>query len=235
MKPEEINALISILPNIFDYIAPGYIFFRSFNFVLDWQEKTFKNNIFEYIIMSYVLYSVQKFILGLFYTEVMMNLPQVIFTLIIMSIISGYLLGIFIKSKKFKNLREFLGVKRSINNNIFNDVIDKIDGTWARVYLKNEKVVYYGAVVLFDKKDKYEDGVIVLNQYYVYKYGTSEVLDATLPSEEKRNYFVTIKINEVSRIETIYQENSEFINDLLGREETEVVSDDIVEETSITR
>ena len=118
------------------------------------------------------------------------------------------------------------------------DVIDKTDGTWARVYLKNEKVVYYGAVVLFDKKDKYEDGVIVLNQYYVYKYGTSELSDATLPSEEKRNYLVTIKINEVSRIETIYKENSEFINDLLDKEEieeTEVVSDEIVEEASITR
>ena len=33
-------------------------------------------------------------------------------------------------------------------------------GTWARVYLKNEKIVYYGAVVLFDKKEKYDDGII---------------------------------------------------------------------------
>ncbi len=66
------------------------------------------------------------------------------------------------KSKKFKKLREFLGVNRTINNNIFNDVIDKVDGTWARIYLKDEKVVYYGAIVLFDKKDKYDEEDIVL-------------------------------------------------------------------------
>lgn len=238
MKPEEIKTLISILPNLFVYIAPGYLFFKSFNFVLDWKEKNFTNNIFEYLIMSYVLYSIQEFLLGLHYSLVLMNLPQVIVSLIIISIVSGYIFGKFIKSKKFKKLREFLGVKRTINNNIFNDVIDKVDGTWARIYLKDEKVVYYGAVVLFDKKDKFDEGVIVLNKYYVYKYGESNLLDDTLPSEEKRNYFVTIKISEVSRIETIYDENCAFVNDILDEQElneTQDTSQEEVEEASVTR
>ncbi|BDS17325.1 hypothetical protein JUM001_15590 [Clostridium perfringens] len=221
MTPNNINELINLVPKILIYIVPGYLYYKIFNYVLNWKDKTIKNNIFEYVVVSYVLCTVVKSILGIFYNEVNMNLPQIIVSLLILSAILGYFMGIFIKSDKFTKVRRFFKINRTINNNIFNDIIDKKVGTWARVYLKDDKLVYYGSVILFEKKDKYEDGCIVLNDYEVYKYQESKILEETLPQEGEKNSLATIKLSEINRIETIYPENSRLIDNLLGEKNKE--------------
>lgn len=234
MNPNNINELINLVPKILIYIVPGYLYYKIFNYILSWKDKTIKNNIFEYVVVSYILCAVVKSILGIFYNEVNMNLPQIIVSLLILSASLGYLIGVFIKSDKFTKIRRFFKINRTINNNIFDDIIDKDAGTWARVYLKDDKLVYYGSVILFEKKDKYEDGCIVLNDYEVYKYGESKILEEVLPQESEKNSLATIKLSEINRIETIYPENSELIDNLLGEkhEKNEASSQDDIEKES---
>ncbi|HHD2802808.1 hypothetical protein [Clostridium perfringens] len=231
MNPKDIKELINILPSIFIFIVPGYLYFSFFNYVLNWKEKTFKNNIFEYVIFSYILYSISYFVLNIFYkNKVIMDLPEVTIGILLSSCVLGYIIGRFVQSKAYTKVRKRLKINRTINNNIFYDIVDRTKGTWARVYLKDEKLVYYGAIVLFEKKDKYEDGFIVLNNYYAYKYGEASIYENTLPEEERENYFVTIKVSEISRIETIYAEDSELVNDLLKREDSNSINvQDIIE------
>lgn len=104
--------------------------------------------------------------------------------MLIISFIGGFLVAKFINSKLFSKISRTLGVNRTVHNNALNDIIDTKKGTWARVYLKNEKIVYCGAVVLFDKKEKYDDGIIVLNRYCAYRCGESDLKDDGLPNKE---------------------------------------------------
>ena len=70
MNPNDVKGYIEIIPLVFLYIVPGYLFFRIFNFVLNKKNEKLTQNITEYIIYSYVIVSVAKFILSLKYNEV---------------------------------------------------------------------------------------------------------------------------------------------------------------------
>lgn len=209
-----IREFINILPDIFIYITPGYLFVETYKYTRNLQRSNFKKNILEYIMVSFCICSVSKWILGYKYDNVMIDLPIVTIVILVMSTISGYLYAIFIR--KFLNqILKKLKINHTINLNILSDMIDKDCGTWARVYLNNEKIVYYGAIKAFDKKDNYNDGFIVLNQYKVYNYGKNDLFESVLPTEEKKTYFVSIKMSEISRIETIYDKESSILSRLL--------------------
>lgn len=214
INPQYVNEFIKALPNIFIYIVPGYLFIQVFNYVLNWKTKDLTKNILGYIIASFIICSLTEYILSLKYNEVIITLPNVILSILAASILSGYIFALFFRSDLYDVFRKFLKINRTINSNIFYDIIDRT-GTWARVYLKDEKIVYFGSIRMFEQKEKYNDGFLVLNNYTTYCYGESTVYQKRLPKEEKSNSFVSIKVSEISRIETIYNENSKFLFNLL--------------------
>lgn len=218
IKLEQIVEIISVIPNIFIYIIPGYICDNVFSFTTNQKKKDMKSKMIENIMLSYVICSIVKFVLSKFYDEVVLVLPDVTIAIIVFSIIAGFILGKITLSKLAELIKiRVLRIKSTISNNIFYDIVDKDDGTYARIYLKNERIVYYGAIVAHEQKEKYDDGFIIMNRYCAYKYGdvSDHIYEETLPKELEKNYFVSIKVSEISRIETIYAENSRVLNKLL--------------------
>lgn len=216
MSPENIKGYIEIIPMLFLYIVPGYLFFRIFNFVLNKKNEKLTQNIIEYIICSYIIVSIVRFVLGLIYNEVVVELPEVIVSILFISSIFGYIGSKLISSDWFFNkILNRLNISRTINNNIFEDYFNDKHGLWVKIYLKDDKLVYYGAIVGFDVKEKYEDGYIIINQYEVYKYDKSSIYDSTLDTKSKVNNLAIIKIMNISRIEARYSEDSKLLAKIL--------------------
>lgn len=213
ISTKEIQEIITFLPSIFIYVVPGYLFLKAFNYVVSWNKTTFKENIFEYIIISYILCSIQKFLLSIFFSNVYLNTPGEIICLLIESCILGFLCGKFIISKWYSKIRKKLNIKRTINNSVLGDIVDKDSGTWARVYLKDEKIVYDGAIVLINNKDKIDEAFIVMNMYSTYSYGTANINENMLVDDPKKENFVTLKLKDIYRIETSYKEDSNLLKD----------------------
>ncbi|WP_291651341.1 hypothetical protein [Clostridium sp.] len=217
MSPDNIKGYIEIIPMLFLYIVPGYLFFRVFNFVLNKKNEKLTQNIVEYIICSYVIMAIVRFILGLFFNEVVIELPEVIVSILLLSGILGYVGSRLILSDWFSGkILNKLNITRTINNNIFEEYFNDKKGLWVKIYLKDDKLVYYGAIVGFDVKEKYEDGYIIINQYEVYKYDKSTIYDSTLDIKCKVNNLAFIKVANISRIEARYSEDSKLLCKILN-------------------
>ena len=219
MNPNDVKGYIEIIPLVFLYIVPGYLFFRIFNFVLNKKNEKLTQNITEYIIYSYVIVSVAKFILSLEYNEVVIELPEVVVSIVLLSIVLGYVVSRCVLSDWFSSkILDKLKISRTINNNIFKEYFNDKDGLWVKIYLKDDKLVYYGAIVGYDVKEKYEDGYIIINQYEVYKYDKTTIYDSTLYTKSSENNLAMIKVINISRIEAKYKEDSKLLNKLLKKD-----------------
>lgn len=216
MSPNNIKGYIEIIPMIFLYIVPGYLFFRVFNFVLNKKSEKLTQNIIECIICSYIIMSIVRFILGLLFNRVTIEVPEVIISILLLSCIFGYIGSKLILSDWFSNkILNKLDISRTINNNILEEYFNDKKGLWVKIYLKDDKLVYYGAIVGFDVKEKYDDGYIIINRYEVYKYDKSTVYDSTLDIKAKPNNLAFIKVANISRIEARYSEDSKFLSKIL--------------------
>lgn len=216
MSPDNVKGYIEIIPMIFLYIVPGYLFFRVFNFVLNKKNEKLTQNIVECIICSYVIMSIVRFILGLFFNEIVIELPEVIVSILLLSGILGYIVSRIILSDWFsEKILDKLNIYRTINNNIFEEYFNDKKGLWVKIYLKDDKLVYYGAIVGFDVKEKYEEGYIIINQYEVYKYDKSTIYDSTLDIKCKVNNLAFIKVINISRMEARYSEDSKLLSKIL--------------------
>lgn len=216
INPTYIREFVEIIPLIFIYIVPGYIFLCTFKFVVNTKAKDMSKKIMECIVLSYIIVSLSKFILSLRYEEVVIYIPEVIICILTSSLILGYCSAKLIKSNKFKKMLKKLGINRSIEINVIDDLFNFKNAIWARVYLNNEKLVYFGQIRGYDKKDKYDDGFIVLSNFEVYKYGKNDLYENDFYVKGEDTRFAMLKIINISRIEAIYDKDSEFIKEMNG-------------------
>ena len=203
----------------FLYIVPGYLFFRVFNFVSNKNNEKLTQNIMEYIIFSYIILSIAKAVRRLIsYFGLIVDIasPVIVVVILLLSIVLGYVWAVFISGEWFFNkILDKLKISRTIKNNVFEEYFNDKDGLWVKIYLKDDKLVYYGAIVGYDVKEKYEDGYIIINQFEVYKYDKSTIYDSTLYTKNKKNNLAMIKVIHISRIEAKYNDDSKLLSKIL--------------------
>lgn len=212
IKAEEVQALINLLPNIFIYIVPGFIFIEVYDYAFNSKKKELKNYILDYIMASFILNSFSLTILGIinFYRQTSYDLMNYYIQSIIctISLVSAYIIARIMKSQMWTKTMVTLSINRNNSSNIFSDLIDYEYGTWVRVYLNNEKIIYDGALIKFHCKDSYNESFIVLEEYITYEYGKNELYKALFKNKGNNNEHVAIKVSEISRIEATYSTNS---------------------------
>lgn len=215
VNAEQIQQLINVLPNIFIYIVPGFIFIQIYNYVLNLKGKEIKNYILEYIMTSFIINSISQTLLStinyFWKTTYALthNIVQVVICLL--SLISAYIIARIMKSEKWTEIMMKVKINRNNSSNIISDLIDYEYGAWVRVYLNNEKIIYDGALIKFDYRESYNDSFIVLEKYITYKYAKNELYNSLFNKEEHSNEHVAIKVSEINRIEVTYHENSKKI------------------------
>lgn len=212
IKADEVEALINLLPNLFIYIVPGVIFIQVYDYAFNSKSKEFKNYILNYVITSFIIDSVALTVLNIvnYYCKTSYNLTNyyVQSILCFISLISAYVIAIIMKSEMWTKLMIKLCINRNNSSNIFSDIIDYDYGTWVRVYLSNEKIIYDGALIKSHCKDSYNDSFIILEQYETYEYGKSELYKELFNNNGNSTQHVAIKVSEINRIEITYDQKS---------------------------
>lgn len=218
IKADEVQALINLLPNLFIYIVPGFIFIEVYDYAFNSKRKELKNYILDYVIASFIIDSAALTILNIinFYQKTSYDLTNYYIQLIIcfISLIFAYFIAIVMKSEIWTKIMVKLCINRNNSSNIFSDIIDYDYGTWVRVYLSNEKIIYDGALIKFHYNDSYNDSFIILEEYEAYEYGKTELYESMFNNNGNCTQHVAIKVSEINRIEVTYNPKS---NKLLKR------------------
>lgn len=188
----EIKELIYSLPYILLYIVPGAIFLKMYAFICSKKGSDYQHFILGSIILSYIIVKLM---------ELITKQPVLI---ILATIILAYYFSLFYRSSLFEKLLDVARIHKTINDNIFDDIIDFNNGTYIQVYLPNERIVYYGAVSIYDEN---KDGYLVLSNYLAKNYSNEIINDYSDNDTE----CVAIRISDISRFEISYSPESKKI------------------------
>lgn len=200
----DLSQIIDELPNILMYICPGYITLWIHNSVI--ARKLEQNNymIIKSIVLSYIYVMVARWVYFI-------N-PLIIVSII--AVICGVAFRKIITSKCFNKIVQFFGIDSTPHNDIIDRLRD-ISGTWFRVYLDAQSIMYEG-YLRYDRMDVEDERVIALSGYIKYK-----ILDKAIITEESGTFteleiiedftcdnskWIALKYDLVTRIEVVYNE-----------------------------
>ena len=151
--------MINNIPNLIDKIAYGYIFIIIYSWCSFHEKNNYKMIIIKGIIGTYIL---SNFYNALFEVTGLEIFQNVIF-LIILSVILGYVSFKIMKADSTKLLFKTIGITRTDNTNIWDDIIKK--GTCLRIYTKDKDISYLGQVKFIEEFAK--EPIVVLQAYQI--------------------------------------------------------------------
>lgn len=126
---------------------------------------------------------------------------------IIIYSITGFLLAIlFTKLKGTKAFNRLLYNinNKSINDDIFDDIIDYDKKTMMKIYIKSSDIYYIGKFS-FREENGINSWISLIEYYCVDRKTNNKIFD---PAEGELCSSVTINLKEVERIEIIYEKDS---------------------------
>ena len=200
-----IKELIPLVPDMIDLFLSGLLFLVIYSWL---NTKTY--NISLMIIWSLFI----SYIIKTFYGILPVNLNSPLKSIIY--IVTGTVLPFFftwVKQTKFvKRITPYFNHK-SINDDIFDDVIDYEMGTIMSVYLKSSNIYYAGRFAY--REEKGNESWISLYKYNVVNKKTNEIIYNSEKAELKSS--VVIPLSNVESIELIYEENSKVWSRMMGK------------------
>ena len=101
---------------------------------------------------------------------------------------------------------------KSINSDIFNDIIDYDKQTMMRVYIKNSPIMYIGTFKI--REEKGIDSYIVLINYASIDTTVDKKRIVFNPEEHNLKSSVVINLHDVERIELVYEKDSKILKRL---------------------
>jgi hypothetical protein len=134
---------------------------------------------------------------------------------LLMCVMVAYFMAMFYGSDKFKLLLKKINIRRTTNEFIWDDILDKKNSIWVRAISNDLDLDYYGVCVLVEDFQRYPQ-VIISN--YVKRTLDGTVIEDCYLKPEKRAIIDTSKF---SNIELIYNKNSENIKELIHNMNTE--------------
>lgn len=195
-----IEKLIELIPNILLVLVLGYIYLKIYNFI------SYSKNIksYEYVfIKSVVCGTILEYTIG-FFTNMLYkpwNYILIIFVTVFLAFISAKL----INSNLFRQIFKKLGITRTFNRNIWQDLMDKEHSLWADVRSKKLQRHYFGQIVLVEEFERYPR--IVLSRYTIYDKHNNIIEDYDKDPTQR----IVIETTLYDDIRLVYNENSKNI------------------------
>lgn len=103
--------------------------------------------------------------------------------------------------------------QRTINDDVFNDVIDDKKPMMMHIFLKNSDIYYIGKYCL--REEKGLDSWIVLINYCIFDKNTDKLIYNSKKDNQKM--VAMINLHDVERIENLYDNNSKVWARLTGK------------------
>lgn len=198
-----LNDLIYIVPDLINLFLSGFIFIYTYNWI---------NNIkMDIPILTLWSLFVTALIKSFYSSLHIVALPNMVINdslKIIIYSVTGFLLAIILtyitNMKLFTRLLYKINNK-SINNDIFDDIIDYDKRTMMKIYIKSSDIYYIGRFSF--REENGADSWISLVEYCCVDTKTNDKLFG--PSEKELCSSVTINLNNIERIEIIYEKDSD--------------------------
>lgn len=201
----EIN-IIDLIPMISDLInlfLSGFIFMYTYNW--------FNNKKTDISILTIWSLFISTLIRSFYSTLHIFILPHIkipdSIKIIIFSITGFVLAVLFTQLKKTQIFNRILYKinNKSINDDIFDDIIDYDKRTMMRIYIKSSDVYYIGRFS-FKEENGINSWISLVDYYCVDRKNNNKIFD---PEDGGLCSSVAINLNEVERIEIIYEKDSE--------------------------
>lgn len=196
---EEIIKLINNISLVLQYIAPGYltllIFYFSLGKKIDNKSKLIPGCLISYILISFVVFLRTQ-------NSYLMSLPNNEFINSIFAFIIGAifftLIGIIIKIPVITKIFVFL-YHRTINQNIWQDIIDSYNGSNLKLFLKDKKYYVIGHMRNYEENKK--ECWIAINAFGKYDKNTNQPYNDEPPFLDKENFIYVVRFSDIEHIE----------------------------------
>lgn len=202
--------LIYIVPDLINLFLSGFIFMYTYNWLnnkkTDISILTIGSLFISYLVKSFYV-TCHSFI----FADIKINdsMKVIIFS------ITGLLLALFCtyfkRTKLFTKLLYNINNK-SINDDIFDDIIDYDKKTMMKVYIKSSNIYYIGRFS-FREENGINSWISLIDYLCVDKNTNEKTFD---PESDNLNSSVAINLNNIERIEIIYEKDSEVWKRLVG-------------------
>lgn len=199
MDLDVLEKIPTLIPNLLQYIMPGYIFILFFDFILLRPKRDKEDILIKSVAISLVLVSILRaFLLPV---NDLQNNGVVSIAIALAMILSIITAKVFTSDFVDKWLKK-LGVNRTVHSNIWHQMIDEKNGVYAAVYLKEEKWIVRGYIRKYEISDN-NDVYIVLDEYYYTDYKNIKIQE-----EANNQWRCIIKLSNIDIIELYYDNNS---------------------------
>lgn len=203
--------LIGVIPDLISLFFPGFLFLSIYSWFVNK-----KNDISIIILWSLFVSYITNILAGL--TPIENSSILSIISILIAVILS--IVAIFIcKSNIFAKILKAVNNK-TINDDIFNDIIDYKKRTIMCIYLKNSDKFYCGTYCMREEKGL-ESWIVLVD------YGVSDdngiVFDSTSVSQ---HYSMAVNERDIERIELVYEDDSETWKKIRGYKSVSQIEQD---------
>lgn len=193
--------LINIIPELIQLFLPGFIFMSIYNW--------FNNKKLEISII--ILWSLFiSYIANAIATLFTSNATGISIISVIIGALSAILITLLKKIKIFNNFLSRVNHK-SINSDIFDDIIDYEKKTIMCIHLKNSDIFYMGTFCI--REEKGLESWIVLVDYYELNKDNTILFNS---NKSSKNYSIAINERDIERVECVYEDDSNTWKKLRG-------------------
>lgn len=195
--------LIYVVPDIINLFLSGFVFMTLFGWL---NNKSFDISILSIwsLIISYVIKAfyatIHVFILNSLDFDEYQKVLIYLVTAIILAFISTKLISTKCLKKLLYNTNN-----KSVNEDIFDDIIDYQKPTMMQIYLKDSDFYYIGKFAF--REEKGLDSWLVLVDYCSVKRNTNKAI--YVPSADNINSTVAINLSNIESIQLVYEDDSE--------------------------
>lgn len=191
--------MIDNIPKLMAYMVQGYIFISIYNFIL-FRSLELKHVFFKSVVISFILKTLFDGGLSIFHLKSTSSILYFI-GLFIFSVLISLGIALCVKSRRFNRLLLKIGIQRTVNQNIWDDVLRS--NCWLMVYSKDGNRVYYGQY-RYGEESKSEP-IIALMHYQIMDMDGDILCDYSNDDNE----LILINLNGFERIEITYPNSSD--------------------------
>lgn len=194
---------IKYLPDALIYIVSGFLFIKVFNFI---NFKPNDNNISNILVSSVSIGFIIKSSYEFLNPKNNMDLTVSYLILCMFSIILGYIASLIYNSKIFGNILKLFKISRTVNKDIWDDIIDKNYSTFIKIQMKTDKdIIYYGRIKLIEENNR--NPYILLWDYQTFN-NSGKLID---DYSGDRSHQLLLDSKEAMLIEMIYNDDSDLL------------------------
>lgn len=187
--------LASNIPAFLTYVVPGYLFLAVYRYILFKDEDTTDKTsglLLNSIIISFVLKTLYDVVASAFPWK---NESLYLVGIVLLGICTGFGTAKLVVSEWATDVFEKLGINRTVNANIWDDVIGQ--DQWLRIWLPDSGRSYYGQVAAMENY-KREPIVLLRNYQFLNDDGTPLIDNVADPSRS-----VLLNLSGFERVEFV--------------------------------